>query len=120
MSSLPDPALLARRDAEDGVEHVLVGAVLDCDGQILVLHRQDSGSEWWELPCGPVTPGEDLLAALGRVVAEETGLSLGQGSGKVTLMLVIRRIVVQHGQSPQQWTETVHAHRRKRFLAAHL
>lgn len=44
----------------------------------------------------------------------------GQGPGKVILMLVISRTVVQHGQFPQQWTETVHAHRRKRFLAAHL
>lgn len=78
MSSLPDPALLARRDAEDGVEHVLVGAALDCGGQILVLRRENSGGDGWELPCGPVAPGEDLLAALTRVLTEETGLSVGE------------------------------------------
>lgn len=78
MSSLPDPALLARRDAEDGVEHVLVGAVLDCGGQILLLRRENSSGDGWELPCGPVRPGEGLLAALTRVVAEETGLPVGE------------------------------------------
>lgn len=78
MSSWPDPTLLARRDAEDGVEQVLVGAVLDRGGQILLLQRGDSSGDHWGLPCGPVAPGEDLLAALARVLTEETGLPVGE------------------------------------------
>lgn len=79
MSVLADPAVLARRDADEGIDQVRVGAVIDGDGDVLVVHRPDAEGAcggWWELPSGTVEHGEDLLAALRRAVTEETGLVL--------------------------------------------
>lgn len=41
MSVLVAPAALVRRDAEEGIARVLVGAVIDRDGQVLVLQRRE-------------------------------------------------------------------------------
>ncbi|MFD0899075.1 NUDIX domain-containing protein [Actinomadura sediminis] len=66
-----------RRDAErDGIEKLVVGAVVHTGGRVLVLRRSLDdpflpGIE--ELPSGGVEPGEDLLDALRRELAEEIG-----------------------------------------------
>ncbi|MEU5052057.1 NUDIX domain-containing protein [Streptomyces sp. NPDC021096] len=81
MSSL-DTALLddlARTAERDGITKTVVGAVIaDNDGKVLLLHRpaDDYLGGLWELPSGGVDAGETLIEALGREVAEETGLTV--------------------------------------------
>ncbi|GAB3237757.1 hypothetical protein GCM10027447_37070 [Glycomyces halotolerans] len=94
-----DNSLLTRLTADadlDGVQQLVVGAVVQHDGKILLLQRpvDDFMGGIWELPSGKVEGGEALDAALKREVEEETGLKvaviqhyLGQfdytsGSGK--------------------------------------
>ncbi|WKX70831.1 NUDIX hydrolase [Streptomyces sp. XD-27] len=63
----------------EGVEKTVVGAVIaDPDGKVLLLHRAagDYLGGLWELPSGGVENGEDLVDALRREVAEETGLTV--------------------------------------------
>ncbi|MEV0402064.1 NUDIX domain-containing protein [Actinoallomurus sp. NPDC050550] len=65
----------ARRD---GVGKLVVGAVVHDGDRVLILRRSAAddflpGIE--ELPSGGVEDGEDLLGALARELAEETGLS---------------------------------------------
>ncbi|MGK5631048.1 NUDIX hydrolase [Streptomyces sp. URMC 123] len=70
---------LARTAARDGIEKTVVGAVIaDPAGRVLLLHRpaDDYLGGLWELPSGGVEPGETLIAALRREVAEETGLTV--------------------------------------------
>ncbi|WP_338071407.1 NUDIX domain-containing protein [Actinomadura bangladeshensis] len=60
----------------DGVAKLVVGAVVHMGGRVLILRRSVddpfmAGIE--ELPSGGVEPGEDLIAALGRELAEEIG-----------------------------------------------
>lgn len=59
----------------DGIDKLVVGAVVHNGGKILILRRTASdfmgGIE--ELPSGGVEPGEDPLASLQRELAEEIG-----------------------------------------------
>ncbi|MGH3242001.1 MAG: NUDIX domain-containing protein [Spirillospora sp.] len=60
----------------DGVQRLVVGAVVHTGGRVLILWR--SGDDAFlpgieELPSGAVEPGEDLLTALSRELAEEIG-----------------------------------------------
>ncbi|WP_211258896.1 NUDIX domain-containing protein [Spirillospora albida] len=60
----------------DGVEKLVVGAVVHTGGRVLILRR--SGDDTFlpgieELPSGGVEPGEDLLTALRRELTEEIG-----------------------------------------------
>ena len=62
----------------DGIQKFVVGAVVHTGGQVLILRRSNDdmflpGIE--ELPSGGVEPGEDLLTALRRELAEEIGWS---------------------------------------------
>jgi 8-oxo-dGTP diphosphatase len=69
-----------RRDADhDAIEKLVVGAVVHrSDSHVLIL-RRSPGDDFMpgieELPSGSVEEGEDILAALERELAEETGLS---------------------------------------------
>jgi 8-oxo-dGTP diphosphatase len=62
----------------DGVQQLVVGAVVRHDGKVLLLQRpeHDFMGGIWELPSGKVEPGESLDQALIREVKEETGLSV--------------------------------------------
>ncbi|MCM6774474.1 GNAT family N-acetyltransferase [Nocardia sp. CDC159] len=62
----------------DGVQQLVVGAVIACDGKVLLLRRpsDDFMGGIWELPSGKVEPGEELDRALIREVKEETGLDV--------------------------------------------
>lgn len=53
-----------------------VGCFLECDGKILLLHRQDYKSEGntWGLPSGKVEVGEDFNTAMRRELKEEARL----------------------------------------------
>ncbi|MEU1311036.1 NUDIX domain-containing protein [Streptomyces cinnamoneus] len=80
--SSPDTALLddlARAAERDGITKTVVGAVIaNAEGKVLLLHRpaDDYLGGLWELPSGGVDDGEDLIEALRREVAEETGLTV--------------------------------------------
>ena len=64
-------------DAEkDGVQKLVVGAVICKNHKFLLLERvpSDSMGGFVGIPSGTVEAGEDLLTALAREVQEETGL----------------------------------------------
>ncbi|MGW0731879.1 NUDIX hydrolase [Streptomyces sp. NPDC002851] len=70
---------LTRAAERDGIDKTAVGAVIaDGDGKVLLLHRtsDDYLGGLWELPSGGVDDGENLIEALRREVAEETGLAV--------------------------------------------
>ncbi|MEU7631484.1 NUDIX domain-containing protein [Nocardia sp. NPDC049220] len=76
-----DSALIARLTAEaeiDGIQQLVVGAVVEHKGTVLLLQRpkDDFMGGIFELPSGKVETGETLDAALIREVAEETGLNV--------------------------------------------
>lgn len=64
--------------SSDGVQQLVVGAVVQHDGKVLLLQRpeDDFMGGIWELPSGKVEPGETLDQALIREVKEETGLDV--------------------------------------------
>ncbi|MFI0738364.1 NUDIX domain-containing protein [Streptomyces sp. NPDC021100] len=75
---------LVRTAERDGVEKSVVGAVIaDEGGKVLLLHRpaDDYLGGLWEMPSGGVEPGESLIEALRREVAEETGLTVAEVGG---------------------------------------
>ncbi len=69
---------LTTQAANDGVQQLVVGAVVQADGKVLLLKRpaDDFMGGIYELPSGKVEGGEKLDAALVREVAEETGLTV--------------------------------------------
>ena len=61
---------------KDGVQKLVVGAVMYKNSKFLLLERvpSDSMGGFVGIPSGTVEAGEDLLTALAREVEEETGL----------------------------------------------
>ncbi|SEN87147.1 NUDIX domain-containing protein [Nonomuraea pusilla] len=73
---MTDVEALLDAAAADGISKLVVGAVVHAHGKVLILRRSTSddflpGIE--ELPSGGPDPGEDLMAALARELAEEIG-----------------------------------------------
>ena len=62
----------------DGIEKIVVGAIISTNGKVLVLRRKQDdylgGID--ELPSGHVEHRESILSALRREVREETGLTV--------------------------------------------
>lgn len=63
---------------KDGIQKLVVGAVIHKNNKFLLLERipSDFMGGLVELPSGTVDAGEDLLMALTREVQEETGLTI--------------------------------------------
>lgn len=79
MQSNIDPTIIQQlvTDAEkNGVQKLVVGAVIYKNNKFLLLERvpSDSMGGFVGIPSGTVEAGEDLLTALAREVQEETGL----------------------------------------------
>lgn len=56
----------------------VVGCFIQCDGEIILLHRQDHKPEGgtWGIPSGKIHEGESLLDTACRETSEETGLRI--------------------------------------------
>ncbi|WP_416566021.1 NUDIX hydrolase [Nocardia testacea] len=69
---------LTQEADRDEVQQLVVGAVVQYDGKVLLLQRpaEDFMGGIWELPSGKVEPGESIDRALIREVREETGLDV--------------------------------------------
>ncbi|MET9262431.1 NUDIX hydrolase [Amycolatopsis sp. NPDC004079] len=69
---------LTHQAAEDGVQKLVVGAVVVQDDAVLLLKRRpdDFMGGIYELPSGNVESEETLDAATARELSEETGLTL--------------------------------------------
>lgn len=69
---------LTREADQDDVQQLVVGAVVQHGGKILLLQRpaDDFMGGIWELPSGKVDPGESIDQALIREIKEETGLDV--------------------------------------------
>lgn len=69
---------LTREADQDEVQQLVVGAIVQHGGKILLLQRpaDDFMGGIWELPSGKVDPGEAIDQALIREVKEETGLDV--------------------------------------------
>ncbi len=102
MSVLQDQLKTLENDIKrDGIQKIVVGAVIRRNGSVLLLKRQadDFMGGLVELPSGTVDAGEDIIDALKREVREETGLEINDidsfvgtfdytsGSGKKTRQL---------------------------------
>ncbi len=74
-----DPIIIQQLVAnaqKDGIQKLVVGAVIHKNSKFLLLERVpfDSMGGFVGIPSGTVEDGEDLLTALAREVQEETGL----------------------------------------------
>ncbi|MCR6484026.1 NUDIX domain-containing protein [Amycolatopsis sp. OK19-0408] len=71
---------LASEASVAGIQQFVVGAVVQSQGEVLLLRRpeDDFMGGLWELPSGKVEPGEALDAALIREVKEEAGLDVSK------------------------------------------
>jgi 8-oxo-dGTP pyrophosphatase MutT (NUDIX family) len=71
-------AELTRTAAADGIQQLVVGAVIRHGSDVLLLKRpaDDFMGGIWELPSGKVEPDETLGQAVAREVLEEAGLTV--------------------------------------------
>ncbi|WKW51394.1 NUDIX domain-containing protein [Rhodomicrobium lacus] len=77
---------LRQKAEHNGIEKLVVGAIIQRDGGVLILRRSPDEAflaGLHEIPSGGVEPGEDLLAALSREIKEETGLTVATVRGYV-------------------------------------
>ncbi|GAB2710489.1 NUDIX hydrolase [Nocardia thraciensis] len=83
---MTETALIARLTAQadtDGIQQLVVGAVVEHEGVVLLLQRRENDfmGGIFELPSGKVETGETLDTALIREVSEETGLHVTEIGG---------------------------------------
>ncbi|MEN6341145.1 MAG: NUDIX domain-containing protein [Methanospirillum sp.] len=70
------------RDPDGPLNLVAHAAIADRRGRLLLLRRPDTSADnpgRWELPGGPIGPGEGVRGALVRGVREKTGLDAKPG-----------------------------------------
>lgn len=79
----------------------IVAAIIRRKGRVLLVEEQGPGDATpaWMLPGGRVEPGETLIAALRREVAEETGLSV-VGTPKLAFSVEVR---TRRGDEVLEW-----------------
>ncbi|MFE3452909.1 NUDIX domain-containing protein [Nonomuraea sp. NPDC059194] len=70
-----------------------------CGDDIVLIRRDRGGSVHYTPPGGNVEPGEDLLAALGRELAEELALDIRQATPP-QLLWVADQMVTRPGSTP--------------------
>lgn len=75
------PATSRKPDADPAVHEIVLAAIVDDRGRMLVQPRAAdlALAGTWELPGGKIEPGEDHAAALVREVEEETGIGVRVG-----------------------------------------
>ncbi|WP_420609424.1 NUDIX hydrolase [Candidatus Poriferisodalis sp.] len=79
------------------------GILAHGDAVLMVNNRRRNGSTDWSTPGGVVDPGETVLGALTREVAEETGLQVSAWDGPLY-------IVEADGSGGPGWFLTVEVH----------
>ena len=79
--------LYSRVMADAGVEEIVLAAIVDERGRVLIQPRTGDRAMTgtWELPGGKILPDEDHAAALVREVEEETGVAIRVGALAVAL-----------------------------------
>src|SRR5258708_4502108 len=60
----------------------VVGCYIQCDGKILLLHRQaqKTNGNTWGMPAGKIDLGESISQAMEREIREETGLEIPESA----------------------------------------
>lgn len=89
----------------------MAAGLIEQDGRLLLVRnvRRDGSSDW-TTPGGVVDPGEELLDALTREVAEETGLAVTGWEGPVWRV---------HAEAPDMgWVLQVEVHRAVGFTGS--
>ncbi|MFJ2745194.1 NUDIX domain-containing protein [Streptomyces sp. NPDC087440] len=71
---------------------IRVGAVLFCGTEVALIRRERRGAVHYSPPGGNVEPGEDLLGALRRELAEELRLDAGRATVPELLWVVDQRV----------------------------
>ena len=70
----------------------VVGNFIQCDGYIILLHRQDHKPEGgtWGIPSGKIDPGETMSITAHRETKEETGLIIPEENFKFFKTVYVR------------------------------
>lgn len=70
----------------------IVSCFFECDGHILLLHRQDTKPQGntWGVPAGKVEQGEGVLEAMVREIEEETGYTVSKSTPTLSNTVFVR------------------------------
>ncbi len=78
---------------------IRTGALVFCDKDVALIRRDRPAGTYYTTPGGNVEPGEDLLAALGRELAEELRLDLAHATSP-ELCWIQDQMVTRPGPEP--------------------